>query len=95
LEALAGARFDLVLTDALADLSPAAGPWATLDRIRVAAGGTPVVICTAHDPELFAGFAARGFGGLVRKPFSLAELLAAVAAVRSDAGTGKAPSSRA
>src|SRR5262249_55490509 len=76
---LANARYDLVLTDALADLALPEGHWATIERIRDPAGGVPVVICTAHHPSRFADFAARGFGGLIVKPFDLDDLLELIA----------------
>lgn len=75
LDALAGARYDLVLADALADLAPGGAHWAAVERIRDAAGETPIVICTAHDPARFDDFAARGFAGLIAKPFDLDDLL--------------------
>lgn len=91
LAALAAARYDLVLSDALADLELGEGRWAAVGRIRAAAGPTPVVICTAHHPRHFADFAARGFSGLIRKPFDLDDLVAPVArliACRAQAADG-------
>jgi two-component system sensor histidine kinase/response regulator len=78
LVALAAARFALVLTGTFAD--PVVGdPWATVGRIRAAAGNIPVFIFTAHAPDLFADFHERGFAGVIAKPFDLDELFAAVA----------------
>ena len=87
LAALAVTRYDLVLADALADFAPGHGSWAAVERIRDAAGGAPVVICTAHDPARFDGFAARGFAGLIAKPFELDNLLGPVGCLLGT-GTG-------
>jgi two-component system nitrogen regulation response regulator GlnG len=81
LEALAHARFDLVLVDALQ--APAGGDpsdrWAVVERVRKQAGYAPVVIFTAYREEDFTGYAERGFADLLLKPFDLDELLATVA----------------
>ena len=45
--------------------------WAALERLRDLARPAPVVICTAYSAAEFAGYAARGFGALVLKPFRL------------------------
>jgi CheY-like chemotaxis protein len=79
LTALSAVRFALVLTDAF--VGRAAGAleyWAALERIRAAAGATPVVIFSAHAEPKFAGFAGRGFHAVVHKPFDLDDLAAAV-----------------
>ena len=77
---LAGGPVDLVLADTL--LSGAAGllgdRWAALERVRMGAGGAPVVITTAHHPDLFAGHRERGFAALLPKPVYLDDLLALV-----------------
>ncbi|HET8631098.1 MAG TPA: response regulator [Thermomicrobiales bacterium] len=81
LAALAARRYDLVLMDPLGAASGVdPGRWAALERVRAAAGGTPTVIFTAHPPAAFAEWRARGFAGLLAKPFDCADLLAAVAA---------------
>ncbi len=77
--ALAETPADLVLSD-----SGGVWPgdvWAALDDVRAAAGSTPVVICSGHPPARFAGYAARGFAGVVTKPFDVEQLLAALRAV--------------
>ena len=79
LAVLAGARYDLVLTDALAEPAPDEERWTVVERLLAAAEGVPVVICTAHDPRHFADFAARGFSGLIVKPFDLDDLLQPIA----------------
>lgn len=77
--ALAAFRFALVLTDAFVAVSPQGiDSWAALERIRSAAGATPVVICSAHPRRAFAGLAARGFAAHVGKPFDIAALCALV-----------------
>jgi CheY-like chemotaxis protein len=77
-EALRHARVGLVLADArLPDAGGADGDrWAAVERVRALAGGAPVVIFTAYGREEFAAYAARGFAGLLLKPFDLDELLA-------------------
>lgn len=67
-------RVDLVLADAFR--ADDCEPWASLDRLRDRARGTPVVICSAHTERSFEGYAARGFAGLVTKPFDLDALSA-------------------
>ena len=77
--ALAAVRFDLVLTDTVGP-SPATDPafWAGLAALLKAAGDTPVVIFSAHNPERFDGHRERGFAGLLPKPFDLDALVATV-----------------
>jgi len=77
--ALAAGRYDLVLADTLADLTLGERRWAAVERIRAAAHRTPIIICTAHNPSHFAEFAARGFSGLIAKPFDLDDLLRPIA----------------
>lgn len=63
---LAGCRVDLILTDAFRETrNPTRNPWSGLDRLRAAAGDTPVVILSAHARRSFVGYAERGFAGLV------------------------------
>ncbi|HET8631137.1 MAG TPA: response regulator [Thermomicrobiales bacterium] len=78
--ALAAVRYDLILLDPLGAASGVdPGRWAVLERVRAAGGGTPTVIFTAFPPDAFADWRARGFAGLLAKPFALDDLLAAVA----------------
>ena len=72
-------RFDLILADSAG--AGVADPWAGLEEVKDAAGDTPVVIFSAHDPQVFAGYAEHGFAGLVAKPFDLDELLGTVKVV--------------
>lgn len=80
LSSLRGFRFALVLADTNALAATEEAGRAALAHLLAAAGNTPVVICSGHDPKLFADFAARGFAGTLPKPFDLDELLATVAA---------------
>jgi DNA-binding response OmpR family regulator len=80
-------RFGLVLADSEGMV---ADPWAGLEALLRAAGPTPVVIYSAHRPEVFADHAARGFAGLLVKPFDLDELLATVRAHLPAPGGGDA-----
>jgi CheY-like chemotaxis protein len=76
--ALRRAPADLILAD-----SSGAGlgdVWPALDAVRSAAGATPVLIFSAHNPERFAGYDLRGFVGVVSKPFTIPTLLDAVQA---------------
>ena len=88
---LASARFDLVLTDSLRQSTTGLlrDRWSALERIRALAGGAPVVITTAYSPASFADYRERGFRDLLRKPFTLDELLATVR--RHLAPVGQAP----
>lgn len=86
--ALSAFRCVLVLTDTMGASAPADPTfWGGLEAIRAAAGGTPVVIFSAHRPELFDGHEARGFAGVLPKPFDLDGL---ADAVRRFAGEGAA-----
>jgi DNA-binding response OmpR family regulator len=76
--ALHATRVALVLADTADAGTSAHDHWATLDALRAAAVPAPVVIFTAHSPERFADHAARGFAGLLAKPFDLDELLGMV-----------------
>ncbi len=77
---LTAARFDFVLADTLGASvrREEADRWRELDRIRALACDTPVVLFTAHNPQLFANFRAHGFHDLLPKPFSLDDLSAIV-----------------
>jgi CheY-like chemotaxis protein len=79
---LAAFRFDLVLADPpdAPDLRRAAPA-----QLLEAAGGTPVVLCSARDPSELADWAARGFAGLLAKPFDADELTAIVRLALGDA----------
>jgi CheY-like chemotaxis protein len=79
IDLLRGQAVDLVLSDAFAEGDFGADRWRTLDRIRQAAGTTPLVICTAHRADAFSGYAERGFVALLEKPFDLDDLLALMA----------------
>jgi len=83
--ALRAVRFALVLSGTLGRGRPPHEHWRALEALRDAAGATPVVIFTAHTPARFADHAARGFAGLVPKPFDVDELLAVVRAALGDA----------
>jgi DNA-binding NarL/FixJ family response regulator len=75
---LRGVRFALILADTDALAATAQAGRVALEQLLAAAGDTPVVICSAHDPARFVGHAARGFAGFLAKPFDLAQLGAAV-----------------
>jgi CheY-like chemotaxis protein len=79
LAALRAARFALVLADPVSPLDTDPDRWSSLECLRAASGDTPVVIFSAHNPDAFEGYAARGFAGLLPKPFALDDLLATVA----------------
>jgi CheY-like chemotaxis protein len=83
LAALAAARYALFLADTegpiVADADPA--HWRSVEAVRAAAPGTPVVIFSAHDPRAFRGSQERGFAGLLSKPFDLDALLRIVGAI--------------
>ena len=69
---------DLILADSAG--AGAGDVWPALDTVRSAAGTVPVLIFSAHNPDRFAGYAKRGFAGVVAKPFTLPTLLDAVRA---------------
>ena len=72
-------RYSLVLTDALVQLrDDRPDYWAAIEQIRSAAGTSPVAILSAHTADRFAGFEARGFAALIRKPFEIDEFCATV-----------------
>jgi DNA-binding NtrC family response regulator len=76
--ALSEAPADLILSD-----SGGVWPgdvWEALDEVRVVAGATPVLIVSGHTPTRFAGYAERGFAGVVTKPFDVVAFLDAVRA---------------
>ena len=76
LTALGTFRFALILSDT----GEGFDRWAEPERIRDAAGDTPVIIFSAHDAHLFEQHAAPGFAGTIAKPFHLDELLEKVRA---------------
>jgi DNA-binding NtrC family response regulator len=79
LAALAAGGIDAILTDA--DLDGAwrtAAPWQVAERLRAAAPGVPVVVMTAHRADLFRDHAARGFAGVLPKPFDVDALVGVV-----------------
>jgi two-component system response regulator GlrR len=73
---LAAFRFGVILADSAG--AGAADPWTELEAVKTAAGDTPVLIFSAHHPSAFAGYAERGFAGVIAKPFDLDELLTTV-----------------
>jgi DNA-binding response OmpR family regulator len=75
---LAAFRFDLILVDCAG--AGQADPWPALEAVRAEAGETPVLIFSAHYPSVFAGYAERGFAGVIARPFGLDELLTTVRA---------------
>ena len=72
---LSRVMFDLVLTDSFSQASGAA--LVTAAELREAAGGTPVVLFTAHRLELDAVQAA-GFRDLIEKPFDVGDFERAI-----------------
>jgi DNA-binding response OmpR family regulator len=91
LVALSAARYALVLADTAGPAVRDGGVWAALDAVRAAAGDTPVVICTAHQPRVCAGYRERGFAGLLPKPFDLETLLAVARLADAEAILSRAP----
>ena len=79
-DALAAARYDLVLCDSLRKSTTGllTDRWGPLEQVRTLAGDTPVVVSTAYSPRFFADYRERGFTDLLPKPFRLDELLAVV-----------------
>ncbi len=79
-DALAAARYDLVLCDSLRKSTTGllTDRWGPLAQVRALAGDTPVVITTAYSPRFFADYRERGFADLLPKPFRLDDLLAVV-----------------
>ena len=88
LQYLAAFRFGLILADSPGALE--ADPWPVLEAVKAAAGDSPVILFSAHRADYFADYRARGFAGLISKPFDLDQLLTTVAAVLTDRG-GMAP----
>jgi DNA-binding NtrC family response regulator len=77
---LAAVKVGAVVTDAAMTGSwQPADVWGAPERLRAAAPGVPIIVCSAHNAELFAGYAGRGFAAFVPKPFDLDDLLGAVA----------------
>ncbi|MGN6757412.1 MAG: response regulator [Thermomicrobiales bacterium] len=92
LTTLTGVRYALILADTAGTETVTGGdPWASLDQVRRAAGPTPVVIFTAHQPSLFANWPDRGFAGFIAKPFDLDDLAAQVAGYLGDQAPGAPP----
>ncbi len=84
---LAAFRVGLILTDGFRCGND---PWAPLAPLVARAGGSPVILCSAHSPTVYADHAAHGFAALLPKPFDLDGLVALVVSVlpdRDDAGT--------
>ncbi len=79
LQVLAAFRVGLVLADAVPPASDCAGdPWADLDRLADAAGGSPLLLCAPGGAGDYADHAAHGFVACLPKPFDLDDLLATV-----------------
>lgn len=83
---LAAFQVGLVLTDGFRSHDP----WAPLAPLVAQAGRTPVILCSAANPALYADHAAHGFAGFLPKPFDLDDLVALVVGLlpqgdRSDA----------
>ncbi len=72
---LATFRVGLVLTDGF----QGDDPWAPLAPLVARAGDTPVILCSARSPAVYADYAAHGFAGLLPKPFDLDALVTLVA----------------
>lgn len=68
-------RFDLVLTDLQ---MPSADGFGVLEAVRGVDPGLKVVAVSARGDLGAADFAARGFAGCLRKPFTYSELMAAI-----------------
>jgi CheY-like chemotaxis protein len=83
LAVLATTRYALILTDTGEVLRAADEPahWRSVETMRAAASGAPVVLFSAHAPSDFHGYRERGFAGLVSKPFDLETLVATVGAL--------------
>ena len=82
---LAAFRVDLVVTDAF---PPDSGGdrWSPLWPLVDAARGVPLLLCSAHNPTRYAGFADHGFAASLPKPFDLDDLLALVASLLGTQG---------
>ena len=76
-------RFDLVLTDLQ---MPSADGFGVLEAVRGVDPGLKVVAVSARGDLGAADFAARGFAGCLRKPFTYSELMAAI---RAACGSGE------
>jgi DNA-binding NtrC family response regulator len=74
---LDSARFDLVLLDTPGAPLTAAH-WDAMAQLRELARDTPVILFTAHHDDTLTDQVARGFHGVIRKPFDLDTLVAVV-----------------
>lgn len=74
LSILRALRCDLILADASA-LAVGAACSLSSGQLLAAAGGAPVVLCADRAPGMFGDFAARGFAGVLGKPFDAVALL--------------------
>jgi CheY-like chemotaxis protein len=79
LAALTHLRVHLVLADTMGALIGASHGWERLEDLREAAGGTPLVLFTAHSGAAAADYAAHGFQEVLLKPFDLDDLVTVVA----------------
>lgn len=88
---VAEGRFDRVLTDIQ---MPSADGFSVLEAVRGVDPALPVVAVSARGEPDAAAFAARGFAGCLRKPFTYSELIAAICGQEASAA-GNAPSASA
>ncbi|MCD8274915.1 MAG: ATP-binding protein [Alistipes sp.] len=79
--------FGVVLTDIQ---MPSADGFSVLAAVRGVNPALPVVAVSARGEIEAADFAARGFAGCLRKPFTANELIAVLNAIRSAENTGAA-----
>jgi CheY-like chemotaxis protein len=79
LAALTHLRVQLVLADTMGTLIGTGHGWERLEDLREAAGGTPLVLFTAHSGAEAADYTAHGFQEVLLKPFDLDDLVAVVA----------------
>ena len=68
-------RVGLILTDDFRGDDP----WAPLAPLVTQAGSTPVILCSAANPALYANYVDHGFAGLLPEPFDLDALVLLVA----------------
>jgi CheY-like chemotaxis protein len=81
LATMAATPFDLILSDTGGSSEGGdMARWVEPERIRAAAGDTPVIIFSAHDPQIFEQYVAHGFAGVIAKPFGLEALLTTIRA---------------
>lgn len=91
LDILAAIRIELVITDAFRPAPTPGDPWGALDTLAHAAGGIPLLLCTARPAAEYAGYADHGFAALLPKPFDLDALAVTVGALITAGATRSAP----